>query len=842
MTLRNLQATQQRQTKTQKAKPPGQRKPLENRRPAKAVGATISATDAANLTLEFIDEAVAKNLPDPEPKEIESGRKILKLSRADQLLVFRECLTRSIPVAVATGHERIEMLEMFLAGQALPLTESDLDLMAAEIRKRCDHELFLMPKYLLDAIRKSLPENGPSKTAKADLRHVRENYDKTWHINDAGKTAKQIDEMVGDVHTRNPMKPGETWSNAVNRHLQSLPARESVRWIKIFAHCVDASGAKPVKAWKTKATQLLEDIDAGEFQLRMGQWLPLIKQTYEDGDRRDYTELLYDGNVNILKGLVWCCAMRPSKAMVRTLSKTAVYAYRKIPGIGPKSGSLGNACFYSLAQMAEQGGVLELSVLKTKVKQISARKQIQKHLDKAAAAMGITPDQIEELSVPNYGLTGPGVLEEPLGDFTCRLSLATPSVIDWKNNETGKVQKSAPAAVKADASHALRIKEIKQIKKDVARMLPVQRQRIENLYLQEKSWPFDFWNQHYLKHPLVSVLARRLIWRCELKNGNTVDLIFPDSQPLDVDEQRFNPDDIQNIRPWHPCETETGSIMAWRDVLAKLQIKQPFKQAHREIYLLTPAEEATRIYSNRFAAHIIKQTSFRALAQTRGWTAELLGAWDGGDTGVARKQLPHHGLQVEFWFSAAEDGGFTDGVGWTFLSTDQIRFCDLDSDPIAINEVPKLVLSECLRDVDLFVGVCSVGNDENWMDGGEQPFANYWNQFAFGDLSATAQTRREVLEKLIPRLAISDRCQLDDKFLIVTGSFRTYKIHLGSSNIMMEPGNQYLCIVAKPRQSTEKLFLPFEGDRTLSVILSKALLLADDAEITDQSILAQIKS
>jgi len=39
----------------------------------------------------------------------------------------------------------------------------------------------------------------------------------------------------------------------------------------------------------------------------------------------------------------------------------------------------------------------------------------------------------------------------------------------------------------------------------------------------------------------------------------------------------------------------------------------------------------------------------------------------------------------------------------------------------------------------------------------------------------------------------------------------------------------------------EKLFVPFEGDQTLSIILSKAFLLADDKKISDPSITRQIK-
>ncbi len=80
---------------------------------------------------------------------------------------------------------------------------------------------------------------------------------------------------------------------------------------------------------------------------------------------------------------------------------------------------------------------------------------------------------------------------------------------------------------------------------------------------------------------------------------------------------------------------------------------------------------------------------------------------------------------------------------------------------------------------------------------------------------------------------------------MVRGDLRTYKIHLGSGNILMEPNDQYLCIVpsrsTEPKDSTVPQFLPFEGDQTLAIILSKAFLLANDTKITDQTIVSQIK-
>lgn len=60
----------------------------------------------------------------------------------------------------------------------------------------------------------------------------------------------------------------------------------------------------------------------------------------------------------------------------------------------------------------------------------------------------------------------------------------------------------------------------------------------------------------------------------------------------------------------------------------------------------------------------------------------------------------------------------------------------------------------------------------------------------------------------------------------------------------MEPNDEYLCIVpdrSAKATSTEGVFLPFEGDTILSVILSKALLLMNDDQITDSTITRQIQ-
>ena len=49
--------------------------------------------------------------------------------------------------------------------------------------------------------------------------------------------------------------------------------------------------------------------------------------------------------------------------------------------------------------------------------------------------------------------------------------------------------------------------------KDINAMRPAQRERLDTMYLAQKTWPLAVWRARYLDHPLLGCLARRLIWR-----------------------------------------------------------------------------------------------------------------------------------------------------------------------------------------------------------------------------------------------------------------------------------------------------------------------------------------
>jgi hypothetical protein len=225
----------------------------------------------------------------------------------------------------------------------------------------------------------------------------------------------------------------------------------------------------------------------------------------------------------------------------------------------------------------------------------------------------------------------------------------------------------------------------------------------------------------------------------------------------------------------------------------------------------------------------------------RNWTTNFLGPYDGGYDGHARREFADVGLTAVFDHYAVNTGqGYADVE---LCSTDRVFFYrtgDRRRQPIAIDEIPDLVFSEAMRDVDLFVAVTSIALDPNWADRGDDPYIDYWQSFSFGDLTETAAVRRDALARVIPKLKIADRLEVRDRFVHVRGRRHTYKIHVGSGNVLIEPDDRYLCIVPVNSQRS-KVMLPFDGDQVLSVILSKAVLLAADDKITDPTILRQLR-
>src|SRR5262245_21369133 len=774
----------------------------------------------------------------PPLNESDAGRRILALPAAERArLAIAAYQAWSSHRYGGTQGGGLRRVVSDLLRARLPLTEADaVALVQSAARDGFTYASYSPNQAVLGALERYATTHGASSDLRGALNHLLGEMARQGAENNAqGRKLKSGVEALlahkergeGAANTLPLFKPKQDdWGVAVMAKLATLPAQaQGPLGALLTLASQGGKNAKPAKGWLKSAAQALDRPDGAQ----LGEHLLDLIECHEPG-----TTITLESQ-ETLRALLWLAAMAAPAASARRLEafaqkcltfSAAHFAYLSLV--------LGNASIHAFALMPGTAGVASLTRLRRRLKRPGEIKTVDKALAALAQARGMSAGELEEIGLPDYGFAADGRLEIIAGPATAVLTItdANTLVTTWRGAD-GEPLKGPPAEIKA--SHAEALKEHKARVKEISETLKAQCARLERLYLDEREWPLDVWRARYPDEPLVAGMARRLIW--SFKRGERWVTGLSEAECFaDEHGKRLDLKDADvRVRLWHPMQSEASHVLAWRQRLAQLGITQPFKQAHREIYVLTDAERETRIHSNRFAGHIVQQHLFRALCQARGWSAPAFGMWDPGDS-RPMKRLPERDLRAEFWVDPIEQEPTDHGFKFLYLSTDQVRFANGAGEP-----VPAVVFSELMRDVDLFVSVANIGNDPTLGEHGAAAHGEYWTRSAFGSLSEAGKTRHAVLKDLLPGLAIADRCRLEERYLVVTGKLRTYRIHLGSSNILMQPNDQYLCVVQDHQNAPARVRLPFEGDNTLALILSKAFLLADDDRIKDSSIVSQIK-
>lgn len=766
--------------------------------------------------------------------------------------------------------DRISNVEIAYVQQLLKskliLEEEDIALIHSTIilKKNKIHSPFYVfwpYQTLFNQIQNQYKRKEKSEKFKETLNAVKSDLNKStiqYSQKDKLKLIEKIDSILFDSESETKViKPtlflgDDDFTDFANNIILNLDETEKVVWYQLITKAQKASGSKPTNKYLDETKLLIKEIGTDKFKAIVNDWFHFIIKFKDkeititsEYNGRTYTSIEFLSSINLeaVKGFVWMCAHFHDNVTIHSISNLAERCFKKIPGVGPASAAIGNACLFTLYKSKGLDGIGQLSRLKLRIKQSSTLALIEKYLNEAAKEKGISIYEIEDLAVDDFNLKN-GERTWEFEDYKAvfKITGIGKSEIIWYKPD-GTIQKTLPAFVKDKFN--TKLKKLKDASKQIDQMTSAQRDRIDRMLRTDRKIKWNNFNELYLQHGLMSFVTQKIIWNFT-DNNTTNTAILIDNEWTNNKNETIKPSENMMVSLWHPATSSVEEIKNWRDFLIQKQIQQPLKQAFREVYLLTEAEVKTKSYSNRMAAHVLKQHQFNSLAKIRGWKYSLLGCFDNGiENGKASISLPEYDLNAEFWVNEINaDNAYNDTGIWNFVATDQVRFTKKDSNNVVdLVDIPIIPFSEVMRDIDLFVGVASVGNDPSWQDNGGIPaYRDYWQTYSFGDLSELAKTRKGILENLLPRLKISKIAEIKDKFLIVKGKIRTYKIHIGSTNILMEPNDQYLCIVPDRSQKnhTENLFLPFEGDNGLSVVLSKAFLLMDDDKITDSTITSQI--
>jgi hypothetical protein len=307
-----------------------------------------------------------------------------------------------------------------------------------------------------------------------------------------------------------------------------------------------------------------------------------------------------------------------------------------------------------------------------------------------------------------------------------------------------------------------------------------------------------------MSHPVVSPMLQKLV----LKSGNQLGF-WQAGKLVSVNGNSAEPKDTIQIAHCTDLYFD-GQWVDYQRYCFEKQIKQPFKQTFRELYIPTEDELKEKTISRRYAGHQVQPKKTVALLKTQGWTVD----YDEGLQKVFHKEgFIAKMYAMADWFSPAD-------VESPTLET--VQFMDKKTwKTIDFETMDKRVFSEVMRDIDLVVSVAHVGEVDP-------------------EASQSSIALRTALVRETLRLFKITNVELKGNHALITGKKGNYSIHLGSAIAHKVPGI-YLSILPIHSQHRGQMFLPFlDEDPKTAEIMSKVLLLAKDDEIQDPTVLRQL--
>lgn len=284
---------------------------------------------------------------------------------------------------------------------------------------------------------------------------------------------------------------------------------------------------------------------------------------------------------------------------------------------------------------------------------------------------------------------------------------------------------------------------------------------------------------------------------------------------IDATGEVHNMDAADSIRVAHPYDLyKACNWSTWQQFFFEKQnregSKQPFRQVFRELYVKLN-EEKEQNYSRLFAGHQIQPTKTVATLKTRRWIADHE---SGLEKIFYKDNIAVTMYALADWFSPSDIEPPT---------LEYVAFSDRKTFKfIPVGEVPDIVYSEAMRDVDLAVSVAHAGSVD--------PQASH----------STVAMRKVIVLCNIELFGLKN-VTVEGTHAFIKGSLGEYTVHLGSGVVHMR-GVHQLNVLPVHSQHRGKIFLPFlDEDPKTAEIISKIILFADDKKIKDPYILEQMR-
>jgi hypothetical protein len=349
-----------------------------------------------------------------------------------------------------------------------------------------------------------------------------------------------------------------------------------------------------------------------------------------------------------------------------------------------------------LRAIGSDTALMQLHGVAQKVRFKGLQTKAKAFVDAIAQERGLSRDELADRIVPDLDLDERGSKVFDFGPRQFRLVLGAdlaPQVV----GDDGKAKADLPKpGTKDDAEKAkAAVAEWKLLKKQLREVVKVQAIRLEQAMVTERRWSVSEFETLLVRHPLLFILVRRLIWG-GFDAADKLRRTFRVTAERDysgADDTSCSLDDAVRIGIVHPLHLSKDLLARWGEVVSDYEILAPFRQLGRPVYGLEPSE-TTEIA--RFQHQKIPSLSLLGTLERQGWER---GAPQGGGCFYEhRKAFASAGVTAVVQY---EPGLFAGGYQYAeeqtitrciFVAPDGKR-------PLPLPEVDALVVSEVLMDL-----------------------------------------------------------------------------------------------------------------------------------------------
>ena len=367
--------------------------------------------------------------------------------------------------------------------------------------------------------------------------------------------------------------------------------------------------------------------------------------------------------------------------------------------------------------------------------------------------------------------------------------------------KAGKELKSLPTKLKKDKY----IEAIKEVHKNLKEQYRRSRKMLEEA-MEDGTEFYGYEIENLMTNPVIAPILKSLVFKMGNDLGYYVDKKLKSAKKKSVAIK-----DNSLLKIAHCFDLfESGEWATYQKDIFDRELKQPFKQVFRELYVKT-VDEKGRDKSLRYAGHQVQPSKTVALLKTRRW---IIDGQEGLEKVYYKENIIAKIFALADWFSPADIEAPT---------LEEVQFFDRKTfKPILIDEVPDLIFTEVMRDIDLVVSVAHVGDVD--------PEASH----------STIEMRKAIVEFNCKLFKLKN-VTFAENHALIKGERAEYSIHLGSGLIHQKAGSA-INVLPVHSQHRGRVFLPFiDDDPKTAEIMAKVLLFAQDDKIKDVFILEQIK-